>query len=100
MMSATEKVIALRYMLRSLGVHVDYPTPIIGDNAPVITSATVHANILKKKHVAISCHKTREAAASGITHPVKIDSDNNLADVLTKVQSPKFFARQIGSIMY
>ena len=82
-------------MLRSLGMHVDYPVPIIGNNSPVIESATVHERILKKKHVAISYHKTREAAEHGITHPLKIDSEDNM----TKSQLQKLLIRQIRSMM-
>eukprot|EP00957_Ditylum_brightwellii_P122348 9330455-Ditylum_brightwellii.AAC.1 len=34
--------------------------------------STVLDSLLKKKHVAIAYHKTRESVAAGITHPVKI----------------------------
>ncbi len=58
--------------------------------------------MLKKKHVAISFHKVREAAACGIVHPVKIaDGRYNFADVLTKAQTTnKVFAMLVGELMH
>ena len=55
---------------------------------------------MKKKHVAISYHKVREAAACGIVHPVKIDGRYNFADVLTKAQTNKVFAMLVGEVMH
>ena len=66
MKMAIEEAIAMRYMLRCLGVYVEHTTRIYGDNAGVILNATIPSSLLKKKHVALSYHMTREAVASGI----------------------------------
>eukprot|EP00957_Ditylum_brightwellii_P147855 11259140-Ditylum_brightwellii.AAC.1 len=72
MRTAVEEVQAIRYMLRCLGVKVKTSTLISGNNRSVILSSTVLGSLLRKKHVAIAYHKTRESVAAGITHPVKI----------------------------
>jgi hypothetical protein len=50
---------------------------VFGDNLGVIHNVTIKDSLLKKKHVAISYHKTRETTAAGITHPVKILGTRN-----------------------
>ena len=84
MKSAVEELISVRYMLRCLGVKVLYSSIMCGDNLGVIQNCSIPSSLLKKKHVAIAYHKTREAAASGIIHPVKTMSHDNFADLLTK----------------
>ena len=71
-------------MLRSLGVKVDKPTIMYGDNLGVIQSSTRPDSPLKKKNIAISYHKTRECVAAGIIEVRKVDTKDNLADPLTK----------------
>jgi hypothetical protein len=84
MKTTCEETIAIRYMLRSLGVKVTRPTIMFGDNMAVIQNTTLSDSILKKKHVACSYHKTRECVAAGIVHPIKIDTAFNISDMLTK----------------
>jgi hypothetical protein len=93
MKTAVEELIAVRYMLRCLGVKVEHASMICGDNLGVIQNATISESLLKKKHVAIAYHKTREAAAAGICHPIKMGGVNNFADTLTKAQTIETFAR-------
>ena len=72
MRTAVEEVQSIRYMLRCLGVKVTFASLICGDNSAVISNCTVSASLLKKKHVAIAYHKTRESAAAGAVHPIKV----------------------------
>ena len=71
MRTAVEEVQSVRYMLRCLGVKVDTASLICGDNKGVVQNCTISDSLLKKKHVAIAYHKTRESAAAGIVHPIK-----------------------------
>jgi hypothetical protein len=100
MKNGTEEVIALRYMLRCLGVKVEYASPICGDNQGVVQNSTISDSLLKKKHVAIAYHKTRESAAAGISHPIKTGGADNYADVMTKAQTLKTFSAQVGGFMH
>ena len=70
-------------------VNVETASLLCGDNMGVIHNSTIKSSLFKKKHVAISYHKTRKAAASGTVHPIKIDGIINYADVLTKYQDLK-----------
>ena len=100
MKNAVEELIALQYMMRCLGVKVTLASMVCGDNMGVVQNATISESLLKKKHVAISYHKTREAAAAGIAHPIKTGGVDNFADVLTKPQTLKCFSTLVGGFMY
>jgi hypothetical protein len=63
---ATELILEVRYMLRSLGVAFDGPTLMLGDNMSVVLNTTVPSSVLKKKHNAIAYHRVREAIAARI----------------------------------
>ncbi len=99
MKTAVEELVVVRYMLRCLGVKVLHDSLICGDNLGVIQNCTIKDSLLKKKHIAITYHKTREAAASGIGHPIKTPGTMNYADCLTKCQTLKCFATLIGGMM-
>ena len=64
---------------------------ICGDSMSVFHNVSESDSLLKKKHVAISYHKTREAAAAGVVHPVKVSGEHNYADLMTKSQALKCF---------
>ena len=87
-------------MLRCLGVYVEHTTRIYGDNAGVILNATIPSSLLKKKHVALSYHMTREAAASGIATPIKISGSNTFSDTLTKAQTFQDFMTLTNGVFY
>lgn len=96
MRTSTEEIIAIRYMLRALGVSVTKPTLLVGDNNGVILNSTMSEAQLKKKHVAISYHKVREAVAARIVHPLHARSEFNYADFLTKGLDGKPFTYLVG----
>lgn len=99
MKTAVEEVMAVRYMLQCLGIKVTRPANILGDNRSVIINASVSSSLLKKKHIAIAYHLTREATAAGIVHPLKTKGDWNFADVCTKAQTRKTHANLVGGMM-
>jgi hypothetical protein len=99
MRNATEETIAVRYMLRCLGVKVEHATFMFGDNLGVVQNATIKDSLLKKKHVAIAYHKVRESAAAGIIHPMKINTKDNFSDILTKSLTQRTFDFLVNSIM-
>jgi len=63
----------VRYMLRSLGVDLEGPTLMLGDNMSVVLNTSVPSSVLKKKHNAIAYHRVREAIAS-VVIPYPINS--------------------------
>jgi hypothetical protein len=80
----TELVQELRYKLRMLGVPIDGPTPMYGDNMTVVLNTTVPSSQLKNKHNAIAYHRVREAITARMIALSHIPSKDNIADVLTK----------------
>ena len=91
MRTSTEEAVSLRYMLRCLGVPVTEPTVLWGDNLGVIQSATNPEADLKKKHVALSFHFTREMIAAEVTEARHVPGEHNQSDLATKVLPAKTF---------
>jgi hypothetical protein len=100
MKTTVEELIAVRYMLRCLGMKVKHASLICGDNLGVIQNATISESLLKKNHITIAYHKTREAAAARICHPIKTGGVVNFADTLTKTQMIKTFCMLVGGFMF
>jgi hypothetical protein len=48
-----------------LGITIDGPTNLFGDNQSVVVGATRASSTLKKKHNAIAFHRVRESLAAG-----------------------------------
>ena len=74
----------LRYTLRMLGVPIDGPAWLFGDNKSVVTSSTIPHSTLSKRWNALSYHRVWEAIASKILKFIFIKSEQNPADILTK----------------
>ena len=71
-------------MLRSLGVDLDGPTLMLGDNMSVVLNTSVPSSVLKKKHNAIAYHRVREAIAAKVMRFAYVKSKDNVSDILTK----------------
>ena len=83
-------------MIRCLGVKVETPSHLMGDNLGAIQNDATKESLLKKKHVAVLCHMVREATAAQIALPVKIKSKDNCSDHLTKSLAFADFSRLTG----
>ncbi len=81
---AVEKVVMIRYHLRSMGVPVSKATSIWVDNMSVILNATNPGSSFNKKHVALAYHFVREHVANEVVEIRKNDSVDNYADPFTK----------------
>ena len=81
---ATEMAIEFRYIFRMLGCQIKGPVQLLGDNRGMIQNCSLMSSQLKKKHNAIAYHRIRESVACGITKLGHVNSENNLADILTK----------------
>jgi hypothetical protein len=82
---ATEKLEALRYKLRMMGIPIDGPANVFCDNESVVKSSTRPESTLKKKHISICYHKVRESQAGGSTRVAWESGETNLSDILTKI---------------
>jgi hypothetical protein len=82
---ATELILEVRCMLRSLGVALDGPALMLRDDMSVVWNTTVPSSVLKKKHNSIAYHRVREAIAERIMRFAYLKSEENVIYVLTNV---------------
>lgn len=97
---ATELAMEYRYSLRMLGVEIDGPCRMFGDNNSVILNTTMPSSMLKKKHQSIAYHATRMAQASGVLSFEHVRSEDNWADILTKPLSRKKFHELVKPLLF
>ena len=83
--TATEQIMEAQIQLRYLGVKLDGPAYLFGDNKSVINSSIMPKAHLHKRYVMLSFHRVREAIAAKILHFVFVNGKDNPADVLTKL---------------
>jgi hypothetical protein len=89
---ATELILVVRYMLRSLEVGLGGPALMLGDNMSVVLNTTVPSSVLKKKHNAIAYHRVIEAIAAEMMRFAYIKSEENVSVELTKpLSNEKFY---------
>ena len=83
MKQCCEYLRGLRYKLRMMGIPVDGPVYIYGDNQSVLAT-TNPDSVLKKKSQSIAYHFVREGAARGEWRTSYVNTHDNEADLLTK----------------
>jgi hypothetical protein len=88
---ATKLILEIRYMLRSLGVVLDGPALMLGDNMSIVFDTTVPSIVLKTKHNATAYHRVREDIAAKIMRFPYIKSEENISYVLKKALSDEKF---------
>jgi hypothetical protein len=76
---------ALRYKLRMMGIPIEEPTYCYGDNMSVINNTQRPGSILGKKSNSICYHFCREVVAMGEAMTSHVRSENNPADICTKL---------------
>ena len=79
---------SLRYKLRMMGVPINGPTNVYGDNMSAIHNTQRPESTLKKKSHSICYHFIREAAAMGEIRTAHVDTNLNPADLATKLIGP------------
>ena len=97
---ATELAIEYRYAVRMMGIELDGPVHMFGDNNSVIINTSLPSSMLKKKHQSIAYHACRTAQAAGITSFKYIPTADNWADVCTKPLGPSKFHQLIKPLLF
>ena len=95
-----ELIMEYCYKLRMLGVPLDGPALLLGDNNSVILNMTVPSSPLKKKHNAIAWHCIREVITCKIIVFTKIDSKDNYSDMLMKPLPPLLFCHLVEPLLF
>lgn len=97
---AMERLKALRYKLRMLGIPLDGEAMMLGDNQSVVDSASLVERRLSKKHNSICWHAVREACAAGWLQVGWEPTASNIADVFTKVLPTEQRNKLLKCILY
>ena len=84
MKQCCEYVRGLRYKLRMMGIPVDMPTYIFGDNQSVLANTTMPHSTLKKKSSSIAYHFVRDGVSKDEWRTTYLNTHFNPADILTK----------------
>ena len=84
MKQCCEYLRGLRYKLRMMGIPIDGPSYIYGDNQSVLANTTIPDSTLKKKSQSIAYHFVREGAARDEWRTSYVNTNDNEADLLTK----------------
>ena len=82
--TCVEQIIDLRLTLRYLGVPINGPAMVFGDNKTVIDGGSMPHARLHKRHNALSFHRVRAAVAQDIVRFYWIEGSENPADILSK----------------
>jgi hypothetical protein len=95
-----DKIIDLVFTLKSIGVPVEEPVWMFGDNQSVVTSSTIQHSVLSKRWVALSYHRVRAAIAHKIIRFCHVDTKNNASDVGTKALGRMDFHALIDPMLF
>ena len=98
--SCLDDVIALRYELRMLGVPIDGPAWLFGDNKAMVDSAMLPEGRLTKRSAALSWHRLRECVSAGICYFFHIDGKINISDCMTKHLSARILHNLVEPVLF
>ena len=82
--SCCEYIRGLRFKLRMMGIPVEMPTYVFGDNQSVLTNSSTPHSSLKKKSSSIAFHFVREGVAKDEWRVTYLNTNLNPADIATK----------------
>ena len=80
----TKIICGLCFKLQMMGIPVDKPAFVFGDNQLVLAKTTMPASSLKKKSNAIAYHFMSEGCAHDEWHTAYVNTNENVAALFTK----------------
>ncbi len=84
MKQCTEYIRGLRYKLRMMGIPVEDPAYVYGDNKSVLYNSSLPESTLKKKSNSIAYHYVREGTARDEWRISYVNTHENPSDIMTK----------------
>ena len=100
MMHGFETLHGLRYKLRMMGVPIDGPTYVYGDNMSVIFNTSQPKYQLKKKSNSVCYHAVRGYVAMGECITTHIPTSLNFSHLITKVLYGQKRRNLVDGIMF
>ena len=101
MKACCEYLRGLRYKLRMMGIPLEHPCFVYGDNKSVLCNTTMPDSTLKKKHHSVAYHFVREGCARDEWRTTYMDIKDNCVDILTKnLVNGINRKRKVRSVMY
>ena len=101
MKQCCEYLKGLRYKLRMMGIPVNNPCFLLGDNQSVLWNTAVPESTLKKKSSSVAYHFVREGASVDQWRTAYVNTKDNPADLMTKIlPSGINRCRKVRMIMY
>ena len=100
MKTGIEALRGIRYKLRMMGIPLTGPSFVYGDNMSVIHNTQRPESTLKKKNCSVAYHFIREAVAMDECRTCHIRTEDNPADLLTKVLFGSKRRRLVRKILY
>jgi len=97
---AMEMNSAMQYKLWMMGVPINGPTNMFGNNKSVVRNVIDPVSMLIKCHNAIAYHKCHEEVAAGATQLTHEPGKENCSDSLTKILVGKNFHKFYCDMMY
>ena len=85
MTHGVETLCGIRYKLRIMGILIDGPTYVYGDNMSVVFNTSLPESQLKKKSNSVCYHAVRESVAIGECITTHIITLLNFSDLLTNI---------------
>ncbi len=83
-----------------MGLTVDEPAFVFGDNQSVLANTTAPSSTLKKKSNAIAYHFVREGCACDEWSMTYINTNGNVADLLTKPFAGPKRSKFVGMLLH
>ena len=93
----------LCFKLRMMGILVDGPSFVYGDNKLVLVNSSVPESVLRKKSNSIAYNYVREGSASDEWRVAYVNTHHNVADLLTKPlggEKRKYFIQRLLHHLY
>jgi hypothetical protein len=97
---AVKEILWLVQHFRALGVELEVPIFIFGDNTAAIALAKNPVFHQRTKHIDIKHHFLREHIKAGTIKLFYVDTKQNVADVLTKLTSAPVFNSLVSRLVY
>jgi hypothetical protein len=99
--SCVVDVIYVVNLCSELGRPISLPCVIMEDNQPVLdlTLADVTARVKRCKHFLMLISFIKEQVVSGLIHLKKVDTRDNVADILTKIVTGSEFTRKAALLL-